>query len=63
MPLTAHQTRLAETIDTHVTQVLAQGEGDEAMLLAMANDLSIFKPLLGTYLAAPGNSRIATRRR
>ena len=63
MPLTAHQTRLAETIDTHVTQVLAHGEGDEAMLLAMANDLSIFKPLLGTCLAAPGNSRVATRRR
>jgi hypothetical protein len=35
MPLTGQQTRLAETLDMHVTQILAHGRGDEALLLAM----------------------------
>jgi hypothetical protein len=47
MPLTIQQTRLAETIDTQVTQVLAHGGGDEAMLLSMADDMSTSKQLLG----------------
>jgi hypothetical protein len=63
VPLTAHQTRLAKTIDTHVTQVLARGGGDEALLRSMADDMSTFTPLLGTCTAAPGNSRVARRRR
>ena len=63
MPLPAHQTRLAETIDTHVTQVLAHGGGDEALLRSMADDMSTFKPLLDTCTAALGNSRVARRRR
>jgi hypothetical protein len=63
MPLTAQQTRLAETIDTHVTQVLAQGEGDEVLLRSMADDISTSKPLLDTCPAALGNSRVAKRRR
>ena len=46
LPLTAQQTRLAETIDTHVTQVLAHGGGDEALLLSMADYLPTFKQLL-----------------
>jgi hypothetical protein len=37
MPLTVQQTQLAETIDTHVKQVLAQGGGDEALLLSLAD--------------------------
>ena len=52
MPLTAQQTRLAETIDTHVTQVLAHGEGDEALLLSMADDMPTFKQLLDTCTGA-----------
>jgi hypothetical protein len=31
MPLTVQQTQLAETIDTHVRQVLAHGGGDEGL--------------------------------
>jgi len=37
MLLTARQTRLAETIDTHVRQVLAQGGDDDALLLSLAD--------------------------
>ena len=48
MTLTAHQTRLAETIDTHVRQVLAHGGGDEALLLSMADYMPTFKQLLDT---------------
>jgi hypothetical protein len=48
MPLTALQTRLAETIDTHVRQVLAHGGGDEAVLLSMADHMPTFKQLLDT---------------
>jgi hypothetical protein len=43
MPLTVQQTRLAETIDTYVRQVFAHGGGDEALLLSLADYMSIFK--------------------
>ena len=62
MPLPAHQPRLAETMDTHVTQVLVHGGGDEALLLSMADAMSVFKLLLDTCTAAMGNSRVARRR-
>jgi hypothetical protein len=52
MPLTAQQTRLAETIDTHVTQVLAHGGGDEALLLSMGDSMDTFKQLLDTCTGA-----------
>ena len=52
MPLTAHETRLAETIDTHVRQVLAQGGGDEALLLSLADYMPTFKQLLDTCTGA-----------
>lgn len=58
----AQQTRLAETIDTHVTQVLVHGGGDEALLLSMADAMSVCKLLLDTCTAALGNSRVAKRR-
>ena len=48
MPLTMQQTQLAETIDTHVRQVLAQGGGEEALLLSLADYMPIFKQLLDT---------------
>ena len=46
MPLTVQQTQLAETIDTHVRQVLAHGGGDEALLLSMVDDMPTFQQLL-----------------
>jgi hypothetical protein len=52
MPLTAQQTRLAETIDTHVRQVFAHGGGDEALLLSMADYMPTFKQLLDTCTGA-----------
>ena len=48
MPFTAQQTRLAMMIDTHVTQVLADGGGDEALLLSLADHMGTFKQLLET---------------
>ncbi len=42
MLFTAEQTRLAVLIDTHVTQVLAEGGGDEA-LLSLADSMGTFK--------------------
>jgi hypothetical protein len=48
MPFTPEQTRLAVMIDTHVTQVLANGGGDEALLLSLADYMGIFKQLLET---------------
>ncbi len=51
MPLTVQQTQLAETIDTHVRQVLAHG-GDEALLLSMADFMPTFKQLLDTCTGA-----------
>jgi len=52
MPLTVQQTQLAETIDTHVRQVLAHGGGDEALLLSMADDMPTFQQLLDTCTGA-----------
>ena len=48
MALTAHQNQLAVTIDTHVRKVLAQGGGDEALLLSLADYMPMFKQLLDT---------------
>ncbi len=48
MPFTAEQIRLAVMIDTHVTQVLAEGGGDEALLLSLADSMETFKQLLET---------------
>jgi hypothetical protein len=48
MPFTTEQTRLAVMIDTHVTQVLADGGGDEALLLSLADHMGMFKQLLET---------------
>jgi hypothetical protein len=48
MPYTAEQTRLAVMIDTHVTQVLADGGGEEGLLLSLANHMGTFKQLLET---------------
>ena len=52
MSLTAQQTRLAETIDTHVTQILAHGGGDAALLLSLADYMPTFKQLLDTCTGA-----------
>jgi hypothetical protein len=46
MPLTEQQTRLAATIDTHVTDVLAHGGGDEALLVTLADHMGTFKQLM-----------------
>ena len=35
MPLTDQHTRLAATIDRHVKRILAQGGGDEALLMSL----------------------------
>jgi hypothetical protein len=48
MPFTAEQTRLAVMIDTHVTQVLTNGGGDEALVLSLADYMGTFKQLLDT---------------
>jgi hypothetical protein len=52
MPLTEEKTRLALTIDTHVRKVLAQGGGDEALLMSMADHMGTFKRLLDTCTGA-----------
>jgi hypothetical protein len=52
MPLSAQHIRLAVTIDTHVGEVLAQGGGDEALLMSMADDMGTFKQLLDTCTSA-----------
>jgi hypothetical protein len=46
MPLTAQQTRLACTIDTHVKHVLAHGGGDEELLVSLADHMGTFKQLM-----------------
>jgi hypothetical protein len=46
MPLTDQQTRLAGAIDQHVRHVLAQGGGDEALLLSLADHLGTFKQVM-----------------
>ena len=48
MPFTAQQTRLVIRIDTHVTQVLADGGGDEALLLSLTDHMGTFQQLLET---------------
>ena len=50
--MTVQQIQLAETIDTHVRQVLAHGGGDEALLLSLADYLPTFKQLLDTCAGA-----------
>ena len=50
-------------MDTHVTQALVHSGGDEALLLLMADAMSVCKPLLDTCAAALGHSRVARRRR
>jgi hypothetical protein len=52
MPLSEQQTRLAVTIDTHVTEVLAHGGGDEALLRSLADYMPTFKQLLDTCTGA-----------
>jgi len=52
MLLTEEKTRLALIIDTHVREVLAQGGGDEALLISMADDMGTFKQLLDTCTGA-----------
>ena len=56
MPFTAQQTRLAMMIDTHVTQVLADGGGDEALLLSLADYMGTFKQLLETCTSEEFNT-------
>ncbi len=46
MSLTVQETQLAETIDTHVRQVLAHGGSDAALLLSMADYMPTFKQSL-----------------
>ena len=46
MPCTAQQTRLAVMMDTSVKQVLADGGGNEALLLSLADHMGTFKQLL-----------------
>ena len=52
MPLTVQQTQLAETIDTHVKEVLAHGGGEGALLLSLADYMPTFKQLLDTCTGA-----------
>lgn len=52
MPLTVQQTQLAETINTHVTKVLAHGGGDEALLLSLTDSMPTFKQLLDACTSA-----------
>jgi tRNA G37 N-methylase TrmD len=46
MPLTEQQTRLAGVIDRHVRHVLAQGGGDEALLMSLADHMGTFKQVM-----------------
>ena len=52
MAVTAQQTQLARRINTHVRHVLAQGCGDEALLVSMADYMGTFKQLLDTCTGA-----------
>ena len=52
MPVTAQQTQLVHSIDTHVRHVMAQGGGDEALLMSMAYYMGTFKHLLDTCTTA-----------
>jgi hypothetical protein len=46
MPLTEQQTQLAGAIDRHVRQVLAQGGGDEELLMSLADHMGTFKQVM-----------------
>jgi hypothetical protein len=46
MPLTDQQTQLAATIDRHVKCILAQGGGDEALLMSLADHMGTFKQVM-----------------
>jgi hypothetical protein len=46
MPLTDQQTRLAGAIDRHVRHVLAQGGGDEALLMSLTDHMGTFKQVM-----------------
>jgi len=48
MPLTEQHIRLAVTIDRHVNQVVANGGGNEELLMSMYDYLGTFKQLLDT---------------
>lgn len=48
MPLDAQKTHLAVTIDRHVHRVVANGGGDEELLVSMYDDMGTFKQLLDT---------------
>ena len=52
MPVIARQAHLARRIDTHVRHVLAQGGGDEVLLLSLAAYMGTFKQLLDTCTGA-----------
>ena len=52
MPLTAQQIHLANRIDQHVTRILAQGGGDEALLRSLADHRDTFQQLLESSTAA-----------
>jgi len=59
MPFTTEQTQLAVMIDTHVTHMLANGGGDEALLLSLADHMGPFKQLLETCTSAELNALCA----
>ena len=40
MPLTEKQTKLASTIDRHVTKITRAGGGDEELLLSMSDHMA-----------------------
>jgi hypothetical protein len=46
MPLTEQQTRLAATIDRHVKRILAQGGGNEELLMSLAHHMRTFKQVM-----------------
>jgi hypothetical protein len=46
MPLTEQQTQLAGAIDRHVRHILAQGGGDEELLMSLADHMGTFKQLM-----------------
>ena len=46
MPLTSKQVQSATLIDKHVQQILAEGGGDEELLVSMYDHMGTFKQLL-----------------
>jgi len=53
MPFTTEQTRLAVMIDTHVTQGLANGGSDAALLQSLVDHMGPFKWFI-SYAEAQG---------